>query len=62
MSFSELAIVNTSKIPGASESYPQAGNPGAGICGIITTIDAHPRDTPLENSGPATNAREQRAN
>lgn len=62
MSFSELAIINASKTPGASDAYPQAGGPGAGICGIITTIDAHPRDTPLENSAPATHAREQRAN
>jgi hypothetical protein len=47
MPISELAIVNANKTPGAFDSFPQAGGPGADICGGFSTIDAHPRDTPL---------------
>jgi hypothetical protein len=62
MSISELTIVKEIKTLDAFNSRPQGRFPGAGICGVITTIDAHPGDTPLENSGRSPNAREQPAN
>jgi hypothetical protein len=58
MSISELTIVKEIKTLDAFNSRPQARFPGAGICGVISTIDAHPGDTPLENSGPPSNGRE----
>jgi len=62
MSISELTIVKEIETRGATNPRPRAGHASTGICGIASTIDAHRRDTPLENSAPSADTREQPAN